>query len=221
MRTPSSRVTFDLVDAAFFVWPVQPARAPGIPSQRRGVGLHSAVHPVRVQHPRSTPPFAQSMKVHPRACGVVDGRDFGAVSRQGLLPRCGVTINVPRKRSTNGGSPPRDAGQPRPGPSCLAGRRVHPRACGAVRTKRCCPYPSPGLSPHGRGATVHYVPIISACGLPPPVRGSRDSPVRVRWPWRSIPARGGRIVLPDPQRGAHFPGQRVAPGAWIIPARAG
>ena len=130
----------------------------------------------------------------PRSAGRVSSR---AARRPSTYPRSG---------STNGGSPPRHAGQTRPGPSCLAGRRVHPRACGVVRTKRCCRYPSPGLSPHGRGATAHYVAIISACGSPPPVRGSRDSPVRVRWPWRSIPARGGRIVLADPSGALISPG---------------
>ena len=125
--------------------------------------------------------------VHPRVCGGAIGNVSVVWTPSGPSPRVRGSPSILAVCLDFSRSIPACAGEPIPGPSRPAPRRVHPRVCG--------------------GAVSHPDGIRRGLGPSPRVRGSRSpaSPRRSRA--RSIPACAG-----EPRRTSRLPrGRRVHP----------
>ncbi len=142
--------TTDLEQAGHDLW----GSSPRVRGDRPSVNVHfpapglipaCAGRPFRI-HRADNPG-----KAHPRVCGATDVRDQLKMAVEGSSPR---VRGDPLPVNTGSGSEgliPACAGRPPPPARSVAGRRAHPRVCGATRLPRPDRQHRQGSSPRVRG----------------------------------------------------------------------
>ena len=107
--------------------------------------------PACAGEPRPTARFQTIFGVYPRVCGGTIDRIRLCSGCRGLSPRVRGNPRASPVHLYSPGSIPACAGEPQPGRTFKAWRRVYPRVCGGTQLSRCTGRLLPGLSPRVRG----------------------------------------------------------------------